>query len=103
MSKITFEFTTKRFMYALPFADASLEFIAERREEIRECTYHLQNKIKGVDITTKEGVADFETCSHLVKYYFNAWVLLDITEKELIHGKRDDNQEIALRGKSRLD
>lgn len=103
MSKITFEFTTRRFEYSLPFAGVSLEFIAERRKEIINCTTQLNDKIKTINITTKEGVSDFSTCEHLVKYYFRAWALLNYTETEMIYGKRDENKETALRGRSRLD
>jgi len=88
MNKIEYKFTTIRFEYTLPFSGVTNEFIAARRVEIQSCTKQLNEKIKSINITTKEGVADFSLANHLVKYYFRAWCLLDHAEKETNYGKR---------------
>lgn len=88
MNNIEYKFTTIRFEYILPPSGVTLDFISERKKEVRSCTKQLNEKIKSINITTKEGVADFSLANHLVKYYFRAWCLLDRTEVEMTRGKR---------------
>ena len=90
MNNIKFNFTIMNFDYILPLTGVDHEFITERRSEIQFCTFKLKEKIQTLDITTKEGVADFSIANHLVKYYFRAWCLLDNTEHQINYGKRKD-------------
>ena len=97
MNNIKFNFTIMNFDYILPLTGVDHEFIKERRAEIQFCTFKLKEKIQTLDITTKEGVADFDIASKLVKYYFNAWLLLSHKEEVLLSGNRKENAEQAIK------
>ena len=102
-NSITYEFTTKRFGYTLPLMGVTAEFISNRRVELARCTATLQEKIKTIDITNKQGVADFSIASHLVGYYSNAKLILNHEESKLGGKVRMDNPAMELKHRSRRD
>ena len=70
--KIGYSFAIPEFDYILPLTGVDVEFLKERRKEVRYCFEQLAKRIGQINIVTSKGVAEMDTASKLTKYYFYA-------------------------------
>lgn len=103
---IEFKFIENRFDYKLPLVGVDVEFLNKRRAEVYNCLYELAKVVGAVNIASKEGVADFDKCNKLVKYYHYALITINSKHDALVNGKRKITQaeiDLASRLSSRID
>jgi len=70
--KVKYAFNANRFDYELPLTGVDVEFLKERREEVRDCFTQLAKRIGQINIVTSTGVSEMDTAAKLTKYYFYA-------------------------------
>lgn len=91
--KIEFKFTKMVFDYSLPLTGVDLAFINARKVEIQYCMAQLADRVKYINIASSKGVADFETASKLVKYYWYAMCVVKRKESSLLGYKYELTDE----------
>jgi len=88
--KIKYEFCVNNFDYLLPLTGVDVEFLMERRKEVRECIFKLSERIGQINIVTSKGVAEMEVAAKLTKYYFYASKHLESKYLDLTTDRTND-------------
>jgi hypothetical protein len=91
--KIKYKFVEHRYNYELPLLGVDLDFLAERKIEIKQCLEQLAIKIGQLNIASAKGVSELNLANKLVKYYWYAMCTVKKREALLVNGDMEMSAE----------